>query len=145
MTTPIPPSITTPDTVETSLGTLRFADGLPDEATVQKVYDNLDRQRGVEVFLNTMPGASINAIRDGLRGQGVDNQTLVIFENLMDSKSLFLTPNTETVYLLGWLDLKEGPMVIETPPDILGIVDDHWFRYVADLGNAGPDKGKGGK
>ena len=98
MTTPIPPSITTPDTVETSLGTLRFADGLPDEATVQKVYDNLDRQRGVEVFLNTMPGASINAIREGLRSQGVDNQTLVIFEDLMDSKSLFLTPNTETVY-----------------------------------------------
>ena len=145
MTTPIPPSITTPDTVETSLGTLRFTDGLPDEATVQKVYDNLDRQRGVEVFLNTMPGASINAIRDGLRGQGVDNQTLVIFQDLMDSKSLFLTPNTETVYLLGWLDLKDGPMVVETSPDILGIVDDHWFRYVADLGNAGPDKGKGGK
>ena len=145
MTTPIPSSITTPDTVETSIGTLRFTDGLPDEATVQKVYDNLDRQRGVEVFLNTMPGASINAIRDGLRSQGVDNQTLVIFEDLMDSKSLFLTPNTETVYLLGWLDLKDGPMVVETSPDILGIVDDHWFRYVADLGNAGPDKGKGGK
>ena len=52
MTTPIPPQITTPDTVETSLGTLRFSDGLPDAATVQKVYDNLDRQRGVEVFLN---------------------------------------------------------------------------------------------
>ena len=63
----------------------------------------------------------------------------------MDSKSLFLTANTGTVYLFGWLDLKDGPMVVETSPDILGIVDDHWFRYVADLGNAGPDKGKGGK
>ena len=36
-------------------------------------------------------------------------------------------------------------MVIETPPNVLGIIDDHWFHYVTDFGNAGPDKGKGGK
>ena len=36
-------------------------------------------------------------------------------------------------------------MVIETPPDVLGIIDDHWFRYVADFGRLGPDKGQGGK
>ena len=64
-------------------------------------------------------------------------------ENLMDSKSLFLTANTETVYNLMWLDLKDGPLVIETPPNVLGIIDDFWFHYVADVGNAGPDKGKG--
>jgi hypothetical protein len=44
-----------------------------------------------------------------------------------------------------WLDTKAGPLVIETPPNILGIIDDHWFQYVGDVGNAGPDKGKGGK
>src|SRR6202034_3021972 len=43
----IPPYITTPDQVETSIGTLKFFDGLPDAETVQKVYDNLDRARGV--------------------------------------------------------------------------------------------------
>jgi hypothetical protein len=42
MTTDIPPEITTPDSVETRLGTLKFNDGFPDEATVAKVYDNLD-------------------------------------------------------------------------------------------------------
>src|SRR5262249_17744234 len=40
---------------------------------------------------------------------------------------------------------KNGPIVIESPPNTLGVVDDFWFRYVADLGNAGPDKGQGGK
>ena len=45
--TDIPPAITTPDSVETRLGTLKFRDGFPDDATVQKVYDNLDFQRGV--------------------------------------------------------------------------------------------------
>jgi hypothetical protein len=145
MTTPIPPQITTPDSVETRLGTLKFFDGFPDDATVEKVYNNLDFERGVQAFLTAMPGASVYGLREGFRSQGADNQTVLIMEGLMDSKSLFLTPNTETVYNLMWLDLKDGPLVIETPPNILGIVDDFWFHYVGDLGNAGPDKGKGGK
>jgi hypothetical protein len=41
--------------------------------------------------------------------------------------------------------LGDGPLVIETPPNVLGIVDDFWFHYVGDVGNAGPDRGKGGK
>jgi hypothetical protein len=46
MTTDIPPSITTPNKLETRIGTLNFFDGFPDKATVEKVYDNLDFQRG---------------------------------------------------------------------------------------------------
>jgi hypothetical protein len=85
-------------------------------------------------------------MREGLRGAGVtDNQTVLIWENLMDSKSLFLTANTDSIYNVMWLDLKDGPLVIETPPNILGFIDDFWFNYVGDLGNAGPDRGKGGK
>lgn len=145
MTTDIPPQITTPDSVETRLGTLRFFDGFPDDATVEKVYDNLDFSRGVQAFLNAMPGASVYAFREGVRSLGADNRTVFIMETLMDSKSLFLTPNSETVYSMMWLDLKDGPLVIETPPNILGIIDDHWFNYVGDVGNAGPDRGKGGK
>ena len=146
MTTDIPPQITTPDSVETRLGTLKFFDGFPDDATVEKVYDNLDFQRGVQAFLTAMPGASVYALREGFRSQGItDNQTVGIMETLMDSKSLFLTPNTESVYCFTWLDLKDGPLVIETPPNVLGIIDDFWFNYVGDVGNAGPDKGKGGK
>ncbi len=46
MTTDIPAAIMTPDEGRTRLGTLKFTDGLPDEATVQKCYDNLDFQIG---------------------------------------------------------------------------------------------------
>ena len=145
MTTDIPAQITTPDSVETRLGTLRFFDGFPDDATVEAIYDNLDFQRGVQAFLTAMPGASVYALREGFRSQGADNQTVLVMETLMDSKSLFLTPNSESVYNLMWLDLKGGPLVLETPPNVLGIIDDHWFNYVGDVGNAGPDRGKGGK
>jgi hypothetical protein len=146
MTTPIPPSITTPDSVETRLGTMKFTDGFPDDATVQKVYDNLDFMNGVNAFLNAIPGASVEGLRAGFASQGADNnQTVLIMENLMDSKSLFLTANTDSIYNLMWLDTKAGPLVIETPPNVLGVIDDHWFQYVADFGRVGPDKGKGGK
>jgi hypothetical protein len=141
-----PRAITTPDSVETRLGAMKFTDGFPDDATTQKVYDNLDFMNGVNAFLNAIPGASVEGLRAGFASQGADNnQTVLIMENLMDSKSLFLTANTDSVYNLVWLDTKAGPVVIETPPNVLGVIDDHWFQYVADFGRVGPDKGKGGK
>ena len=145
MATDIPASITTPDSVETRLGTLRFFDGFPDEATVQKVYDNLDFQRGVQIFLTALPAASLYETRAGYRTFGPDNQTILIAESFLDSRSLYLVANTETIYLTVWADTKEGPLVIEAPPDVLGFINDFWCRYVVDMGRAGQDKGKGGK
>jgi hypothetical protein len=63
----------------------------------------------------------------------------------MDSKSLFLTPNNNTPYTWFWLDLREGPLVLEVPPKVLGAIDDMWYGFVSDLGFTGPDKGNGGK
>jgi hypothetical protein len=145
MTTDIPASILTPDRVETRLGTLRFFDGLPDEETVQKVYDNLDFQRGVQAFLTALPAADMCALRAGYRSFGPDNQTLLITESLMDSRTLYFVANTETVYNMAWLDTKDGPLVIEVPPSVLGFMSDFWSRYVTDVGRTGPDRGAGGK
>ncbi|HET9016932.1 MAG TPA: DUF1254 domain-containing protein [Thermomicrobiaceae bacterium] len=145
MATEIPASITTPDTVETRLGTLRFFDGLPDEATVQTVYDNLDFQRGVQAFLTALPAASLHAMRTGIRSFGPDNQTVLITESLMDPRTLLLTANTETIYNFVWLDTHDGPVVVEVPAHVLGLIDDFWQHYVGDVGNAGPDRGQGGK
>jgi hypothetical protein len=145
MTTPIPEGITTPDVVSSSIGEFTFTDGFPTENTISLAYDYLDRMRGVEVFLNSIPIASLVAVREGMKSQGVTGNTIGIYESLMDSKSLFLTPNTESIYAMAWLDLSKGPVVVESPPNVLGIVDNFWFNYVADLGNAGPDQGRGGR
>ena len=145
MTTEVPPGIATPDKLETSLGTLTSVDGVPDEKTIQKVYDNLDLNRATEAFLNGMPIASMYAMKRGLLEFGPANTTAVLFEELMDSKALWLTPNTTNVYMASWLELGDEPMVIETPPDVLGFIDDAWFKYVIDFGRLGPDKGEGGK
>jgi hypothetical protein len=142
---PIPESILTPDSVDSRIGTLEFFDGYPSAATVDATYDNLDFQRGVRAFLDAIPIASLYAMREGMKGAGLVDGTIGIFENLMDSKALFLTANTESIYALTWLDLREGPVVVESPPNTLGFVDDAFFNYVTDLGNAGPDRGQGGK
>ena len=144
----IPEKILTPDRVETRLGTLEFFDGMPTEATVTAVYDNLDLMRGVEAFLNGIPAASVRALCDGLGEIGVDAaHKVMLTDELMDSAPLFLTGNTDTVYLVGVLDLlRDGATVVVVPPGCgPGTVDDAFFRFVVDMGAPGPDRGAGGK
>jgi hypothetical protein len=140
-------SLSTPDTIETPFGRLEFFDGVPRPTTVTAAYDALDLMRGIEVFLNCVPGASLVAMRRGFRASGVTSGRVIgLTDPRANSGSLFLTPNTETTYGSTFLDLREwGPTVIEAPPESLCVVDDFWFRYVADMGIAGPDRGAGGK
>jgi hypothetical protein len=145
MTTPIPPGIAIPDSVETRLGTLKFFDGFPDEASVQRIYDNLDFQRAVQSYLLALAPVSMVGLREGLKECGPPNSTIPTFETMMDSRSLFLTANANTAYTWIWINLHDGPLVAEVPPMVLGMIDDFWFRYVTDIGLVGPDKGKGGK
>jgi hypothetical protein len=145
-TTPsISPAISTPDKVETRLGTLEFNDGAPSDETVAKIYDNLDFAHAFDVFVNTFQGASTAAIRKGFLDIGVKDNEVLVFSTLMDAKSLFLTANADTVYFVGVIDLSKGPMVFETPPGALGALDDMWWRWVIDFGRPGPDRGLGGK
>ncbi len=146
--TPVPTKILTPDRVETRIGTLEFADGFPTEATAQLLYDHLDFLRGVEAFLSGVPAASLEAMRIGMEEVGVTACHQVgIVDQLLNSDPLFLTGNTDTVYVSGILDLeRDGPTVVEIPPGCgPGTVNDAWFRFVTDMGRPGPDRGQGGK
>jgi hypothetical protein len=141
----IPPQITTPDKVETRIGTLDFKDGLPSKATLDKVYDNLDFTYAYRAFMDNLRGVSIHALRKGMMNIGMKENEVLVYSELMDAKSLFLTANADTIYVMGFLDLTKGPVVLETPPKFLGAVQDAWFRWVTDVGLPGPDRGEGGK
>jgi hypothetical protein len=141
----IPPSITTPDKVETGLGTFEFQNGVPTEETAAKLYDAIDFSYAYRIFMDNLRGVSIEALRQGMVDVGVKDGEVLIFSELMDCNSLFLTANADTVYMMGWLDLSKGPMVIETPPRLLGVAQDAWFRWVTDLGIPGADRGMGGR
>jgi hypothetical protein len=134
-TTPIPEGIVTPDKVKTSIGELDFTDGVPSRETADKVYDFMDTARAADAFLKGMPAASLVAIIEGSHSLGaVEAHQVVLFDKLMDSKSLFLTANTATVYVFPDLDLKrDGPTVVEAPKGLLGAANDGFFRFVENI------------
>ena len=143
----VPASLITPDTVETKyLGDLKFVDGFPTDATLEKSYDFLDTSRAVQLFTSGIPTASMHGLLKGHRDIGVvPNKTVAITESLIDARSIWLTPNTTTPYIHVEMDVKDGPVVFEVGTPVIGIVDNAYFLYVGDVGLGGPDKGKGGK
>lgn len=116
MTTKIPEGVTTPDNIQTRVGELNFFDGVPDAESAQKVYNLLDFTHAYQAFLDGTKIASMDGIRKGILEFGPANTTAVLFEELMDSKALFLTANTTSVYMFSWLEIGDEPMVIETQP-----------------------------
>ena len=138
-------SLGAPDKVETRIGTLEFKDGVPSAETTQTVYDTLAFTNALNVYNNSFRGASALALVEGFQELGAGSGDVIIFEELLDSTSLFLTGNADTVYYLAYVDLSNGPMVIEQPTDALGTINDMWFSWVIDVGKPGPDRGLGGK
>lgn len=140
-------SISIPDKVSTPIGPLEFFDGVPTGNTVKTVYDNLDRARGLGVYLDNVGAVSIYSVLAGLAAQGANAPNkIALFPQLLDSQTLVVTANTSTLYAYSGTDLaKDGPTVIEIPPGMLGFLDDAWQRFVGNIGVTGPDKGKGGK
>ncbi|BHH84763.1 hypothetical protein [Desulforhopalus sp. 52FAK] len=95
MTTPIPEEITTPDQVKTRIGTLNFKNGMPDQATMDKLWDNLDFSRAVSVYLNALPAMNMYSVRKGPRDAGVPDNTIMTMETMMDSTGMYITPYPE--------------------------------------------------
>ena len=71
MTTDIPPGIAAPGKVETRPGTLEFFDGFPNDASAEKLSDNLDFQRAVQAYLLALPPVSMAGLCEGLSGRSV--------------------------------------------------------------------------
>lgn len=138
-------SLSAPSTIDTRAGKLEFRDGVPTEEAAQKIYDTLDFTRALNVYNNSFRGASALAIVKGIQDIGAKPGDVVIFSDLMDSSSLFLTANADTVYYFTGLDLSKGPMVIEQPSGGIGTINDMWFSWVIDIGAPGSDRGLGGK
>ena len=135
------------ETIESLLGTFEFSKGFATPESSQRLINIRLAYRAVEVIQQNTFGASLYAMRKGYAdfGAGKPNQ-VIVFKDLMDAKSEFLTANNTTVYAMTFLDLKnDGPTVVNAPPGMLGFFNDMWMRYVGDVGNAGPDKGEGGK
>ena len=87
------------DTVKTRSGDFEFRNSYPAGDTTQRLREALVFNRAVEAYLVQMHGVSWYRVWKGIAeaGSGAPNQ-MVIWETLMDSATLLLTGNTETVY-----------------------------------------------
>ena len=95
----------------------------------------MDTARAADAFLKGMPAASVAALIEGAHSIGaVEVNQVMLFDQLMDAKSLFLTGNSATVYVVPDLDLKrDGPTVVDAPQGLLGAANDGFFRFLDNI------------
>ncbi|HEU0059624.1 MAG TPA: DUF1254 domain-containing protein [Hyphomicrobiaceae bacterium] len=123
-----------------------FSVGYPTPQAARRAQDEQDLQRAVQAYRFFYPTVSMEGVLQGTRDAGVaDNNSAMILSGA--PRHLLFTGNSDTPYLGATFNLKEiGPLVIELPAGpYLGIVNDHNFGWVHDVGLPGPDAGKGGK
>jgi len=115
--------------------------------TTQDYYDELDYQRAVQSYLWAVPAMYTYSLRESLKQTfGASPNDVPVWKDLMDAKTVMLTPNSQVVYAFNFLDLKkDGPTVLEAAPKMAAMLDDMWDQPLTDIGATGPDKGKGGK
>jgi hypothetical protein len=129
-----------------TLAELQFPGGYPTAESSERLFDELDFQRAVQVYLWALPAMNIDAMRQGSEAAfGAGNHILPVWKDRLNTKTRVTTPNSDVVYAMSYLDLKDGPLVVEVPPKLQGMFDDFWHRPIADVGFVGPDKGQGGK
>ncbi len=136
-----------------------YIESYPLKADISLLKQELLFERGVQAYLWALPALNMYGMKEGsekIFGKGYN--ILPIFKERLNAKTLITTPNSDVIYALGYLDLKQdGPLVIEVPPGLQGILDDFWQRplrsefeiegrqWAGDVGLPGPDHGKGGK
>jgi hypothetical protein len=133
--------------------------GFLGKEAIATLKDELIFQRAVQSYIWALPVLNMYGMMDGSeKAFGKGYNVLPIFKDRLNAKTLITTPNSDVIYALGYLDLKDdGPMVIEVPPGLQGILDDFFQRpicsegeidgrvWCGDVGLPGPDQGKGGK
>ena len=138
-----------PERIDTNFGALEFSGGaFPTQASVQKIYDEMDRQRATQAYMDFYPALSLYAIvKSQVRDFGLNSASVAGVEaDFMFPSENYLTGNDITVYAFASIDLGiDGPTVVEIPPGMYGTANDATFKYITDMGTTGPDKGKGGK
>jgi hypothetical protein len=122
-----------------------FKGGFPTPDEAQKARDDADNQRAVTAYRFWYPTVSCEGFFNGNRELGVkDNEGIIIVATA--PRHVFFTPNSDTPYGAGVLDLKDGPYVIEVPPgQFIGLVNDHHQGWILDMGLPGPAGPRGGK
>jgi len=129
------------------LRSLPFPENYPTQDSADRLHDEMLFHRATQVVGWSLPAMTLWYMKKGSEAEfGAGSNVLVIWKDRLDAETIVSTPNSDVIYAMGYVDLKEdGPTVIEVPPKQQGILDDFWHRPLTDVGYVGPDKGEGGK
>lgn len=140
-----------------ALANAPFDKDYPTPDTTRTLRDELVFQRATQAYLWALPAINIWAMKENSEKTfGGGYNVLPTWKERIRASTQVTTPNSDVVYAMGYLDLKQdGPLVVEAPPGVQGILDDFFQRplvgptidgraWIGDVGLAGPDKGKGG-
>jgi len=146
-----------PDRFE-AVAAAEFEGGFPTDAAATALTEELFFQRAVQSYLWALPAVNMFAMKKGLgEVAGYGYNVMSVYEKRLKPNTIITTPNSDVIYCIGFADLSEtGPLVLEAPAKIQGLLDDFWHRpltgpeidgvqYRGDIGIPGPDRGKGGK
>ncbi|MDR6635484.1 hypothetical protein J2X72_004298 [Phyllobacterium sp. 1468] len=149
------------------LSKIPLTEGYLSKQDTATLKDELLFQRAVQSYLWAQPALNIFAMKEGsekLFGKGYN--VLPVWKERLNANTQVTTPNSDVIYAMGYLDLgKDGPIVLEVPPGLQGILDDFFQRpicnpeptgektwypepyskdiWCGDVGLPGPDMGKG--
>ena len=137
------------------LADLPFRENRPTPKTASVLQSELFFQRATQAYLWALPLVNTLGMKFGSEAVfGAGYNVLPIWKKRLDAKTLVTTPNSDVLYAMSYVDLgKDGPLVMDAPPGLQGILLDFWQRpipveggsFAGDVGLAGPDAGKGGK
>lgn len=118
---------------------------LPQEEA-EALRNELYYQRAVSAYMTMLPALNVIGMRDGSEAAfGKGYNVLPIWKDRMDSRTWVPTPNADVIYSMSYLDLKEtGPLVVNAPPNVIGMFTDFFQRTITDVGAIGPDRARGG-
>jgi hypothetical protein len=128
------------EALDTRIGELEFTqsfvDGYPTDATVEKLFDEMDFQRATQAYIWSIPIVSMAQWRFAHEEQlGAENGQIVFVESYRD-KLGGLTYNATTPYVLPFIDLADGPWVVEMPDPpgkVRGAAHDMWQIGIKQL------------
>ncbi len=132
------------ETLDTRIGKLEFThafiNGYPTDATVEKLFDEMDFQRAVQAYIWSIPLVSMAQWRYAHeKGLGAENGQIVFVESYKD-KLGGLTYNATTPYVLPFIDLAEGPWILEMPEPpgkVRGAAHDMWQIGITQITEPG--------
>lgn len=131
--------------IETSIGEIKLEHNFIADESIDKLYDEMDLQRACQAYIWSTPAVSDKQWQ--VEQAKVFNATnlgdFVVYKSLKEKRGI-VTANLTTPYVINFLNLKEGAIWVKVPAgQMAGMFLDLWQRPVSDIGQTGPDKGKG--